>query len=160
MTVHPHEQMIRRYFQAWLEQDPAPLEEIFAENAVYSECYGPEYRGLSQIKRWFEDWNQKGKVLEWRIKGFLHDGNRTAVEWYFRCDYEGEAGFDGVSLIEFDSCDKIDARCQTLDASLWWFAPQTENGKNAHRRCGKIVSLKEFQSKAEHEFPYGKGEQA
>ena len=71
-------------------------------------------------------------MLEWRIKSFLHEENKTAVEWYFRCDYDGEeGGFDGVSLIEFDN-------------------------------AGKIVSLKEFQSKAEHIFPYenGKGSNA
>lgn len=119
------EKVIENYFRCWVENDPAVLEQTFAQNVTYSECYGPEYRGLRQIKKWFADWNQKGKVLEWTIKGFLHEGSGTAVEWYFRCDYEGNVdGFDGVSLIEFDD-------------------------------AGKIVSLKEFQSKAEHEFPYG-----
>lgn len=119
------ETLIKNYFLCWVENDPAVLDETFANGIVYSECYGPEYRGLGQIKQWFSDWQQKGKVLKWRIKSFLHEGSRTAVEWYFRCEYDGTVdGFDGVSLIEFD-----------------------ENGK--------IVSLKEFQSKAEHEFPYG-----
>lgn len=119
------EETIKAYFRCWLENDPAVLEKVFSEAVVYSECYGPEYRGLGQIKQWFSDWNQRGRVLEWRVKGFLHQENRTAVEWYFRCDYDGEeGGFDGVSLIDFDENEKI-------------------------------VSLKEFQSKAEHEFPYG-----
>ncbi len=119
------EKRIRRYFNAWLENAPDCLPEIFGETIVYSECYGPEYRGLGQIKKWFADWNRHGKVLEWDIKGVLHQGSRTAVEWYFRCEYDGNTdGFDGVSLIEFDE-------------------------------AGKIVSLKEFQSKAEHVFPYG-----
>lgn len=123
--VEKREEMIRAYFRCWVKNDPAVLKETFAEDIVYSECYGPEYRSLEQIKQWFSDWNQKGKVLEWNIKGFLHEGNRTAVEWYFRCEYDGETdGFDGVSLIEFNE-------------------------------TGKIVSLKEFQSKAEHVFPYG-----
>ncbi len=119
------EQTIRRYFNTWVENDPGCLPEIFGETIVYSECWGPEYRGLGQIERWFEDWNKRGRVLEWRIKGFLHEGSKTAVEWYFRCECDGSVdGFDGVSLIEFDE-------------------------------AGKIVSLKEFQSKAEHVFPYG-----
>lgn len=123
--MEQREQAIRRYFAAWVENAPGCLPEIFAEDIVYSECYGPEYRSLVQIQKWFADWNQHGKVLEWRIKGFLQQGNKTAVEWYFRCEYDGNTdGFDGVSLIEFDD-------------------------------AGKIVSLKEFQSKAEHVFPYG-----
>lgn len=123
--MREREETIKRYFRCWVENDPTVLEEVFSETVVYSECYGPEYRGLGQIRRWVSDWNKKGKVLEWRIKGFLHEGSRTAAEWYFHCDYNGEeSGFDGVSLIEFDE-------------------------------AGRIASLKEFQSKAEHVFPYG-----
>lgn len=127
--MEKREQTIRRYFAAWVENKPDCLPEVFAENIVYSECYGPEYRGLKQIQKWFADWNKRGKVLEWNIKEFLHQGNKTAVEWYFRCEYDGSTdGFDGVSLIEFDEAEKI-------------------------------VSLKEFQSKAEHVFPYGEKNQ-
>lgn len=46
------------------------------ENIVYSECYGPEYRGISQIVKWFVEWNKRGKVLEWNI-----DLNKAAVKW-------------------------------------------------------------------------------
>lgn len=118
------EETIRAYFRCWVENGSSVLDRVFADDVVYSECYGPEYRGIGQIKLWFHDWHQKGRVLEWDIKSFLHQGNETAVEWYFHCDYEGEAGFDGVSLIKFDE-------------------------------AGKICSVKEFQSKAEHTFPYG-----
>ncbi len=123
--MRKREETIERYFAAWLENDPGCLREIFSPEIVYSECYGPEYRGLGQIERWFSDWNKRGRVLEWRIKGFLHQGSHTAAEWYFCCEYDGVTdGFDGVSLLEFNE-------------------------------AGKIVSLKEFQSKAEHVFPYG-----
>ncbi len=124
--MEKREQTIRQYFGAWVENAPDRLPGIFAGDVVYSECYGPEYRGLGQIQKWFADWNRRGRVLEWKVKGFLHQGSKTAAEWYFRCEYDGNTdGFDGVSLIEFDE-------------------------------AGKIVSLKEFQSKAEHVFPYGK----
>lgn len=118
------EELVRSWFQAWLDKDGSAITWLFAEDAVYSECYGPEYHGAEQLQQWFADWNQRGTVLEWRIKGFLHDGNHLAVEWYFQCEYDQETGgFDGVSLIEFDE----------------------------NRR---IKVLKEFQSKAEHCFPY------
>ena len=118
------DEIVKRYFQAWLDQNTEPLGSIFSEDIVYSECYGPEYRGLSQILKWFADWNKNGRVLKWDIKNFIHQGMFTVAEWYFECDYNHEiGGFDGVSIIEFN--DDM-----------------------------KIVNLKEFQSKAEHYFPY------
>lgn len=121
-----NEEIIKRYFNMWLDKDGSKLNVIFDINIIYSECYGPEYRGLEQVQQWFRDWNKRGTVLTWDIKQFIHQGNQTVVEWYFECEYEGNiSGFDGVSLIDFND--------------------------NA-----KIISLKEFMSKAEHEYPYGK----
>lgn len=119
------EAVIRRYFQAWIEADASVLEETFAQDVVYTECYGPEYRGLEQVKRWFEDWNRRGRVLEWTISRVLEAGRSVVAEWYFRCEYDGSiGGFDGVTIADFDE-------------------------------RGKIVRLREFQSKAEHVYPYG-----
>ncbi len=119
------ERLIEAYFQAWISQDESRLPEFFAPDAVYSECYGPEYRGLTQIVRWFRDWNKRGRVTRWDILGSIRQGNSLAVEWTFGCVYDGEKSlFSGVSLIEFNE-------------------------------DGKIQSLKEFQSKAKHVFPYG-----
>ena len=120
-----HIDTVRAYFQAWLTKNPSVLSGVFSEQAVYSECYGPEYRGLHQIQRWFADWNMRGTVLQWDIKNMIESGNTLCVEWYFRCDYEGSIdGFDGVSWIEFDD-------------------------------FGRIAALREFQSKSDHVFPYG-----
>lgn len=119
-----HQEIIKAYFAAWLSKDAAVLPVVFADDVVYSECYGPEYRGLDQIKHWFADWNQRGTVLQWDIKNMIESGKTLCVEWYFRCEYDGNTdGFDGVSWIEFDE-------------------------------QGRIRALREFQSKAEHDFPY------
>ena len=118
------EQVIRRYFRAWLENDVEAVRDTFSDDAVYSECYSPEYRGLSQILQWFRDWNQRGRVLEWSVKRVIEKDRTAVAEWYFKCEYDGVAdGFDGVTIADFD-----------------------ENGK--------IVKLCEFQSKAEHCYPY------
>lgn len=118
------EKLIKRYFESWIKDDISSLEEVFDNYIIYSECYGPEYRGLKQVRKWFEDWHKKGNVTCWDIKSFIHDNNVTAVEWFFQCKYNDEVSyFDGVSLITFN-----------------------ENGK--------IVNLKEFQSKSEHNYPY------
>ena len=119
------EEIIRNYFSCWLNKDEKPLTDIFADNIIYSECYGPEYRGIRQIQQWFHDWNQKGTVEKWDIKQIYICQNTVIVEWYFQCDYCDTPGaFDGVTIAQFD-----------------------ENKK--------IYDLKEFESKCDHEYPYG-----
>ena len=119
------EEVIRKYFRCWLDKDGNVVEEIFSDDVEYSECYGPVYKGKMQVIMWFHDWNQKGSVLQWDVKRVVVSGNTAVVEWYFKCEYEGNVdGFDGVTIAEFD-------------ADM------------------KICELKEFQSKAEHYYPYG-----
>ena len=62
------EEVIRKYFQCWLDKDIDAVKGIFSDDIIYSECYGPVYKGIGQIIRWFEEWNQKGTVLQWDIK--------------------------------------------------------------------------------------------
>lgn len=119
-----YEKVIREYFDAWLRKDFSSLAEIFAEEIIYTESYGPEYHGLEQVKQWFLDWNKRGTVLQWVIKQILMQNNQCAVEWYFECNYDNNIdGFDGVSIVEFND-------------------------------EGNIVLVKEFQSKVEHSYPY------
>ncbi|WP_294403789.1 nuclear transport factor 2 family protein [uncultured Clostridium sp.] len=121
-----YKEIIRKYFKSWLDSDISKLEDIFAEDVIYTECYGPQYRGIENIKKWFSDWNTHGKVLKWEIKSFVEEESVTAAEWYFECRYDEKTyGFDGISLVTFNSEDRI-------------------------------IELKEFQSKAEHYYPYGK----
>ena len=119
------EEIIRRYFQSWIEADVEAIKSIFSEYIVYSECYGSEYRGLSQIIRWFEDWNARGKVIDWTIKRVIEDEKTLVAEWHFKCIIDGKPDeFDGVTVADFDE----------------------EN---------RIVKLSEFESKSEHCFPCG-----
>lgn len=118
------EEIVKSYFQAWLDQNVESLKNIFSEDAIYSEYYGPVYHGLPQILKWFDEWNNNGKVLKWDIQRFIHQDLLTVVEWTLENNYNDEIGrIDGVSIFEF----------------------------NADQ---KIVSVKEFQSKSEHNYPY------
>ena len=123
------EKTIRAYFQSWIDKDTEAFRNTFSGNAVYSECYGPEYHGLGQLMQWFRDWNQRGSVLDWTMKRYLETGNTAVVEWRFHYTYDGEEDvFDGVTIADFNS-------------------------------DGKIEKLSEFQSKADHFYPYeGQGE--
>ena len=116
--------MIKQYFLAWINKDKSQLNGLFEDVIVYSEGYGPEYRGLSQVKRWFSEWNEHGTVIQWDIKRMIHENEDYVVEWFFKCLYDGNLeAFDGVSWITF----------------------------GLH---GKIIEVKEFQSKSEHHHPY------
>jgi Acetyltransferases len=118
------EQTVREYFACWLTKDDAVLPRFFAQDAVYYESYGPAYRGLTEITRWFEDWNRRGTVLRWDMETVLTQGDALVCKWYFECDWEGTVdGFDGVSWILFD-----------------WE--------------GKITELREYQSSLPNTFPY------
>ena len=118
--------IIKHYFESWINKDISIIEMYFSENIKYIECYGPEYNGIKQIRQWFNDWNNGNNVLKWDIKRFIEYNNIIVVEWFFECEYnKNVSGFDGVSIIEFEE-------------------------------DNKIILIKEFQSKTEHTFPYGK----
>jgi len=80
------EAIIRNYFQAWIDKNSEVIQETFADDIVYSECYGPEYHGIEQILKWFKDWNVTGSVLRWDIKQINLLDKTAFVEWYFECD--------------------------------------------------------------------------
>ena len=104
---------IQKYFKAWLNADIDILSDIFSNDIIYSECYGPEYHGITQILKWFDDWNQKGKVLEWTIKRSIEKENTIVVEWFFKCEFEENIeGFDGVTIADFDKEGKIKRLCE------------------------------------------------
>lgn len=122
--MNEREEIIKNYFQSWISNNCEILRKIFDNEIIYSECYGPEYIGIDAIERWFMEWNKRGTVLAWDIKQFIHSANVTAVEWYFKCKYAGEIG-------EFDGVSLI-----------------------KFNKDNSIISLKEFQSKIPHYYPY------
>lgn len=118
--------IIRDYFQAWLKPNIEVIKSIFDKNATYSECYGPIYRNKKEIISWFEKWNKQGKVIAWPIEKILINENTCIVEWHFKCNYQKK-------ISEFDGVSIIDFNDQN-----------------------KIISVKEYQSKSQHYYPYSK----
>ena len=115
---------IQAYFRAWIDADASVLRSTFADDVVYTECYGPEYCGIGQVESWFSDWHGRGKVLEWKIARMLEVGRTVVAEWHFKCVYDGVTDeFDGVTIADFDA-------------------------------DNKVARLREFQSKSEHSHPY------
>jgi hypothetical protein len=103
------ELIVKNCFNSWLTKDSSAFKNSFAENVVYVESHGPAYEGIKQVTEWFSDWNgNDNHVLTWDIKKFHHFENTCVCEWYFECKCGGSIdGFDGVSIITFDSENKI-----------------------------------------------------
>ena len=103
------ERIIRLWFDMWLTKKDLGISDIFSNNAIYIESWGPEYHGALKIKHWFEEWNSRGTVLQWDIRQYFHEENQTVVEWYFKSAMKDGSvdEFDGISLIQWTNEDKI-----------------------------------------------------
>lgn len=77
------EQKIRLWFDMWLQKRDLGILDLFSDDAVYIESWGPEYKGAKKIKHWFDEWNTRGTVLVWDIKQMIYTEDQTIVEWYF-----------------------------------------------------------------------------
>ena len=109
LYMDERKKMIRLQFSMWLEKKNLGIDDIFAENVIYTESWGPCYSNGETVEHWFQEWNMRGRVIAQVIKQFFHKGNQTAVEWYFKnaMDTGDIEEFDGVSLIEWSAENKI-----------------------------------------------------
>ena len=102
------ERAIRSWFSMWLEGKAGDLTALFTPDVQYIESWGPEYRGVSQVRHWFQEWNTRGRVLVWELRSILHDGDRSVAEWYFKNTVDGRMEeFDGLSLIHWSGDGRI-----------------------------------------------------
>ena len=114
------EEIINECFQAWVSKDVQRFMNCFAPCACYIESWGPAYRTLREIVRWFNDWNERNTVLQLDIGRFWHEGQTVKAaarctgdrislcEWYFSCHENGVLNsFDGLSIIQFNEHNKI-----------------------------------------------------
>ncbi len=108
-TRDRRERIVRLWFDMWLQKSALGISDVFSDDAVYIESWGPEYRGLPRIRQWFDEWNTRGSVLRWDIGQFFHKGDQTVVEWCFKdAMHDGQIqAFDGMSRIEWTPEDKI-----------------------------------------------------
>ena len=97
------EALVRQWFGLWLHPAPFDIGQLFTDDALYIESWGPQYRGAGAIRHWFDEWNTRGRVQQWDIRRFFHSGEETVVLWTFRSRMnDGDAdAFDGISLIRW-----------------------------------------------------------
>ena len=125
--MNRREERVRQWFSMWLTKQDTGILELFTEDAVYIESWGPMYIGSRKIKHWFEEWNRRGTVVQWDIRQFFHKGSQTVVEWSFRHVMEDgrEEPFDGLSLLRWTEEDKI-AFLQEFGCQIHRYDPYQE----------------------------------
>lgn len=126
MNTAEKERSIKAYFDMWVKRDFTDLNRLFSSKIYYSECYGPEYCGLDEIHLWVDAMLQDQTVLEWSIKRFIHENDTVVVEWFFK-----DRGHKDNEEHSFDGVSIIE-----------------------FQKDGRISSIQEFKSKAEHVTPY------
>lgn len=84
-------ELIKIYSEAWENQNPQLLEQIFAEDATYTErAYEKSLLGLSQIKEYWDDKVVHSQAnIKFELLELFVDGDIAIVEW--------EAEFDDLS---------------------------------------------------------------
>ena len=109
LVVNQREELIRLWFQMWLQKKDLGILKLFTADAVYVESWGPKYQGNAEIKHWFDEWNTRGTVLSWEIDQFFHKQNQTVVEWQFKCQMKNSevTEFDGISLFKWTRDNRV-----------------------------------------------------
>ena len=74
--MNKREEIVRRWLLMWLQGEDLGIKEIFAEDAVYTESWGPVYHGAEAITHWFGEWLTRGRVQVWDVHRFFHAGDQ------------------------------------------------------------------------------------
>lgn len=103
------EKIINLWFGMWLQQKDLGIDDIFTEDTIYTESWGPKYEDQRTVKHWFTEWNTRGRVVEWDIRQYFHSEDQSVVEWYFKAEMNDSRvdEFDGMTLIEWTKDNKI-----------------------------------------------------
>ena len=95
--MNEREKIIRLWFEMWIKQRDLGIDDIFTNDVIYTESWGPQYENRKTVKHW------------WEIKQFFHQGNQMIVEWYFknRMNDGNIEEFDGMSFVVWTEDNKI-----------------------------------------------------
>ena len=105
MQEKQREEKIKRWFDMWLTGERQELSRLFDKNVYYSESWGPEYHGVAQLERWFDDWNRQGQVKQWKI---LWWNGIFAVSLQARCSSLMELPLSsGVPMKRYSPCGSL-----------------------------------------------------
>ncbi len=96
--------LLQQYMTSWVNADKELFLSLLSSDIYLVECYGASYKGVEETKKWFEEWNRKGKVLAWNLYESYYDPDKDMLiaTWEFHVQYpeENEPVFDGVTLMQ------------------------------------------------------------
>ena len=61
--MNEREKIIHLWFEMWLTKQDLGIDDIFAEDVIYTESWSPKYNNRQIVKHWFQEWNTRGKVV-------------------------------------------------------------------------------------------------
>ncbi|MBE5033172.1 nuclear transport factor 2 family protein [Gallalistipes aquisgranensis] len=140
MDAERRERIVCRWFDMWVKGTDTGIAEIFSPDVHYIESWGPEYRGAGEVKRWFDEWNTRGRVVAWNIGRYMHGEDRTVVEWFFESRMNDGGGdmFDGVSLVGWTPEGKI-GFLKEFGCNVDRYDPYGDGDEKPRFRSGKIL---------------------
>ena len=62
--VNEREKNIHLWFEMWLAKQDLGIDNIFTEDVIYTESWGPKYNNRQIVKHWFQD-VYKRQALFW-----------------------------------------------------------------------------------------------
>ena len=108
--VRQREETIKIWTDMWLGNDTMPMDAIFTEDVVYTECWGNKYNGREEIRRWFADWHKNNSMALWKVSEFIHQNDKTVVKWHMEAESADgitTRALDGLYLVEWDNAGRI-----------------------------------------------------
>lgn len=140
--MEEREARIGLWFSMWLRKEDLGIADLFTEDAVYIESWGPEYHGAAAIAHWFREWNGRGTVVRWDLGTCFHRGDETVAAWFFAnaMDDGREEVFEGLSRIRWAG-DRI-AFLQEFGSSVDRYDPYAAGPEPQFPRRRRPVVLK------------------
>lgn len=107
--MRQREEIIKTWFDMWLGDDITPMEAIFTDDVKYTECWGTQYFGKWEIRKWFDDWHKNNRMEAFYVKNFIHFEDKTVAT--FKMEALAMNGtprwMEGVYVIEWDETERI-----------------------------------------------------
>ena len=109
--------IFKHYIRSWLTKDLDLFLSVLTENVQITKCYGAQYFGKKECKKWFSHWfsSLENQVISWEIHTQESSGEYGFFTWTFECVYNNEHTiFDGISRVKF----KGDLICEIYEFEM------------------------------------------